>query len=718
MLSRHANVATDPRGNSLGNALVTITSFNGSPVAIYADRDGTIPIPGSIVTTDQYGNWGFFGAAGYYKAVVSKVGYLTVTLDDLLLPQVDESLTAAYFGIADNRNVSAGLMDWNGELVLRGGGQILVPPLYNAKIKDVLLHPSVSMAGIGRGATRLQVDDGANWGIKVLARARGSLESDGWFPFFEHFTIEGRRTFQSGNTVHTLWFEPIEADPDYGTYAEKGYCGGRVVDVEVTQSAGIGIYFQSGRKRVFVENTRCINGGSKGLMIMSNDPVVGQRCGFGGNDEHQLMFSACSGAIMAGVNCWGGDASRSNECLSTHFQNVNGGNVTGCVFNDTLSINQTTSDYRGITVQGNHFKPLEQYFEADGDPIGTGDASTNAYIRVRGAKNCVIGHNDYTRTVDGTRFKYILTVTDEAYCSATITASSDPDVQQWQTTDPVPILISGDSNCEYEFIDVFSGYRRTSARVVAGVPHNTAVPAGYDFVSGGTQPSLFTNRVHLNRGTALLTGTCQEFESMDAADSKLIATNRGRVTFYANADYAEIFLVRLPDFPDNGHELELMFQSGVKNLTIVVFDPDTQQLFGDIPTKVPPGTLLRFTFKPSSPQGQWWLVTSTRSDAEPSTTIVVPMINAGGVAMDNANVHVHLTRANTCTSYTVTLPPNPLQDEKRRINIHNAVTAWTLAPFGSHTLHTTDAWPTTIPAGGFEIECQFIGNVWYLLRAG
>jgi hypothetical protein len=719
MLSRHANVATDLRGNVIKFATITVRAYNDAVVPIYADRAGTAQIPGAVITADQYGNWGFFGVPGYYKATIAKPGYLTVTYTDILLPQVDETFNAKYFGIVDNVDVSAGIMNWAGELEALGGGQILLPPLYAATIKDVVTHPSVSVAGIGRGASRLRMADGCSWGWKVLARARGSLESDGWFPFFEHFTIDGRRAAQSGNTVHALLFENIEADPNYGTYAEKGYCGGRVVDVEITSAAGVGIYAMSGRKRMYLQNTRCINGGSKGALIAANDPVVGERCGFGGNDEHQLMFSACSGALVSGVNAWGGGAKRSNSCLSLHMQNVNGGLIENSVFNDTVSINQTTSDYRGISVVGNHFKPLEDYFVSDGVPVGSADPSCNAYLRVRGGKNVVVVGNNYTRTVDGTRFAYLETWTDDAQGGTHIVTSSNPNVKPWATTDPVPILIDGSSNVEYTFTDVYAGYTRASARFLAGLAHNGAVQDGYDVVLGGQNPALFTNRVHLQRGLAILPSSGQEFVSMDVGDgTKVIASNRARVTFYSNNKYVTAYQVTLPDTPDPGHELELVFESGVQALTLVMGNT-AHNIFGGSITRVPPGTLLRLTFKPgTAPAGQWWVVSSAKSDSRPKGTQFVAMVNGGSKVMEQANRHLHLTRTSVCTNYTVQFPPDPEEDEERAVTFHNGVTAFTLAPNAGQSLHTTDTWPTTIPAGGYTIEAQFSGGVWYLTRAG
>lgn len=719
MLSRHANVATDPRGNSLKFATVTVRLANGAEVPIYADLAGTTQITGGVITADQYGNWGFFGVPGYYKATISKVGYDTVTYTDILLPQVDESFNAKYFGIVDNADVSAGIMNWAGELAAVGGGQILLPPLYNATIKDVVTHPSVSAAGIGRSATRLKMADGCAWGWKILPRARGSLESDGWFPFFEHFTIDGRRGAQSGNTVHALLFENIEADPDYGTYAEKGYCGGRVVDVEITAAAGNGIYAMSGRKRMYLQNTRCINGGAKGALIAANDPVVGERCGFGGNDEHQLMFSACSGALVSGVNAWGGDVMRSNSCLSLHFQNVNGGLIENSVFNDTVSINQTTSDYRGISVVGNHFKPLEQYFVSDGVPIGSADASCNAYLRVRGGKNVVVSGNNYTRTVNGIRYAYLESWTDDAQGATAIFTSSNPDVKPWATTDPVPILIDGSSNVEYTFVDFYAGYTRTSARFLAGLAHNGVVPDDYDVVLGGQNPALFTNRVHLQRGIAILPSTGQEFVSMDTGDgTKVIASNRARATFFSNSAYVATYQITLPDTPDPGHELELVFKSGVQVLTFVMGNVE-HTLFGETITRVPPGTMLRLTFKPgTAPAGQWWVVSAAKSDSRPKGTQFVAMVNGSGKVMDQANRHLHLTRSGVCTDYTVQFPPNPEEDEERIVSFHNGVTALTLLANTGQTLHTTDAWPTTIPVGGYTLEAQFSGGIWYLTRAG
>lgn len=761
-LSRFFDVAFDQRGNVLPGALVVVQKWDGSAVSIYQDRNGLQQYPDGLLTTDAYGNFGFYAPAGYYRITISKAGYQTQSKDDVLLPLVEERFTPQYFGIqegATGQDITSGLQAWAFALLEHvGPGVVPSGRMRSGLIQlpdgefvtdSILWHPALSVYGSNRAGTRLKLRDNATpigpdnvrAMFYILARTQEAQATGAWMPAFKHMRLSGNKGNQSGQPAIGIYCEKGENDPHYTDYLAggtelKAYSALHAENVEVEGFSGDGVRANGDRQRLMTFGRfRSINHGlmsgdtvlteAAGLRVLGNDPVVSDS-GFGGCTGHSVVVSGCSGLVMHGCNVWGTvSAARSNNALALHLQNVNGFAVVGNVFNDTVSFYgaEGANDDRGFSFVANHLKPNKAVFSADGTPVGTANASCNAFIRVRGYKNANIGLNDYSPASNGNRFEYLATFTDAATGFIQFAASTQADsvvTRPWHTPNAVPIFASGDSKASCLMHDPYRDMHRLTGQVVIDMNPTVEPDPAYSFIHAGTLPALLGNRVHRERGDTWLPGKAQDFVQVSDAATVPIPSSRHRLNLYSGAgNQIPTMTLVLPPDPDNGHQVEVMFKDGVRLLTLQMGDAVNHSLFGNPITRVPPGTLLRFTFKLDvAPAGKWWVVNNRNDGLSPEAAAVITMTNGGSRNMDGANPTVHLVRGSTCTAFTVNLPADAIDGEVRRIVVHQEVTAWTLAPAAGQTLHATDTWPTTIPAGGYTLEVQFFGGVWYRVRAG
>lgn len=758
-LSRFFDVAFDQRGNALAGALVVVQKWDGSAVSIYQDRNGLQQYPDGLLTTDPYGNFGFYAPAGYYRVTISKAGYQTQTKDDVLLPLVEERFTAQYFGIqegATGQDITAGLQAWAYALLEHvGPGVVPSGRLRSGLIElpdgefvtdSIIWHPALSLYGSNRAGTRLKMRDNASpvgpdnlrAMFYILARTQEAQATGAWMPAFKHLRLSGNKGNQSNQPVIGIYCEKGENDPHYTDYLAggtelKSYSAIHGENCEVEGFSGDGVRCNGDRQRLMLFGRfRSINHGlasgdaivteAAGLRVLGNDPVV-ESCGFGGCTGHSIVVSGCSGFLMRGTNVWGTtSAARSNNALAVHLQNVNGFSMIGNTINDTVSFfgAEGANDDRGFSFVGNHLKPNKAVFSADGVPVGTADVSCNAFIRVRGYKNAVIGLNDYSADSAGRRFEYLASFTQGAVGHIHFSASSATGIKPWHTDQAVPLYASGDAKVSMAMHDPYRDMHRMSGQLVIDMNPAVEPDPAYSFIHAGSLPALLGNRVHRERGDTWLPGKAQDFIQVSDGATVPIPSSRHRLNLYSGAgNQIPTMTLVLPATPDDGHQVEVMFKDGVRLLTLQMGDAVNHSLFGNPITRVPPGTLLRFTYKVDvAPAGKWWVVNNRNDGLNPESAAVITMTNGGNRNMDGANPTVHLVRGSTCTAFTVNLPADAIDGEVRRICVHQAVTAWTLAPAAGHTLHTTDTWPTTIPAGGYTLEVQFFGGVWYLVRAG
>lgn len=114
------DVVLDTDGRPIEGATVTVTDYpSGTASALYSD-DGTTPLNTNVVTTDSLGRYTFFATDGRYTRVISKSGYASITLTDLLL--LDDPLTASTMSVTGNLTVGSLTA---GRMVLAGTGGLL-----------------------------------------------------------------------------------------------------------------------------------------------------------------------------------------------------------------------------------------------------------------------------------------------------------------------------------------------------------------------------------------------------------------------------------------------------------------------------------------------------------------------------------------------------------------------------------------------------------------
>lgn len=115
-MQKFLTAITNPVGDIIPNAVITVVTLGGSPATIYSDN-GVTPYPTNQVTTDSQGEFSFYAANGRYSYSIAAANYVTETYTDFLLfdpadagavDSTDVSYTATGTG-AVLRNVSAKL---------------------------------------------------------------------------------------------------------------------------------------------------------------------------------------------------------------------------------------------------------------------------------------------------------------------------------------------------------------------------------------------------------------------------------------------------------------------------------------------------------------------------------------------------------------------------------------------------------------------------------
>jgi len=314
-------------------------------------------------------------------------------------------------------NLTSGGMSVNTVGVLSGVPALIYPggEPYRITGNGLKLHPAVGIVGFGPGSTVIDADvalsgdpDDAGGEYALLyinARTPSATANveDMWQPIISNLAFRGGNA--PGNKINGCALEAGSADPFF-PYVTGGYRGGSASfrDCGFYDFPKFGVFSLSNRQRLHAQYLRCTGNGltslghdGGGLRILGNDPVVGERCAFGGNDGFQFAASAISGVILVGVNMYtaggprgnpGGSSVRSDTALACLIHNCNGATISGCVFNDTLVLEGEPSGdgdntFKGISVSGCDFNPNDGLFTGPGvPPAGGGSAVSDTFIRV------------------------------------------------------------------------------------------------------------------------------------------------------------------------------------------------------------------------------------------------------------------------------------------------------------------------------------------------
>lgn len=641
MLARFYDVVQDKKGNGISGATVTVERWNGDDATLYTTRAGTTTTS-HVLTTDAKGQFSFYAPDGMYSITVEKAGVLeAVTRDDVYVGG-GKYLNPEWFGIfegADGTDITAGLQDWVYEIlehttgtvasgVLRSG-QIVLP--HGSFVADsILWHPSISLAGSNRAGTVLTLKANATAIgpanvralIYILARARSSDGPSAWMPVLEDIILAGNKANQSNLEAYGIYCENGNLDPDYATYApdgdSSGYSAFHGRNIEVNSFSGTGINVRADRQRLMLNGrwrttSHGILSGStvvtvaEGLYVGGNDPVLTDG-GAGACTGHAINGGACSGLIVHGCNIFAAKAAaRSNNALALHAQNCNGITLVGNVFNDTVSLNGTTFDVRSMSIMGNDFRPGKGILTADGVTAGSADVTCNAFIRVRGYKNVVIGLNNYNSNSNGERFEYLATFTDDAagyieYASAT---SESPDLlKPWHTTNAVPIYAATGGTCTYKAIDPTTTSHRFSGTMAVGLGDAAALEAYTLHVGDGD--SKFNGPVLFNRPARLIWAqTVATTTAVDAGTT--VVPDKQVETILNNASVIATHTLELPTNPEDGARYAVISRGGVTGLTMTLSSAATtagHNIIGSASRVLAAGGSFAMRFKESALE--WW----------------------------------------------------------------------------------------------------------------
>lgn len=604
MLARFYDVVLDSRGNGIRNATVTVTRHNGDDAVLYTSRAGTTTTS-NVLTTDTKGQFSFYAPDGMYSLLIEKDGVIDpITRDDVCVGG-GKYLNPEWFGIfegADGTDITSGLQDWVYELIEHTTGTVasgevrsgeIVLPFGSFVSDSIFWHPSISLAGSNRAGTVLTLKANASAIgpasaralIYILARARASDGPSAWMPVFENITLAGNKANQSNNECYGIYCENGNLDPDYATYApdgdSSGYSAFHGRNIEVDSFSGTGINVRADRQRLMLNGrwrttSHGILSGStvvtvaNGLYVGGNDPVLTDG-GAGACTGHAITGGACSGLIVHGCNIFAAKAAaRSNDALALHAQNCNGVTLVGNVFNDTVSLNGTTFDVRSISIMGNDFRPGKGILTADGVTSGSADVTCNAFIRVRGYKNVVIGLNNYNSDSNGERFEYLASFTDDAagYIEMASATSESPSLlKPWHTTDAVPIYAATGGTCTYKIIDPTTTSHRFSGKMAVGL--GDAAPLEDYTLHIGDGDSKFNGPVLFNRPARLVWG--QTVSNVTAVDGgTTVVPDKQVETILNNSASISTHTLELPSNPEDGARYAVLSRGGVTTLTMTL----------------------------------------------------------------------------------------------------------------------------------------------------
>jgi hypothetical protein len=409
-----------------------------------------------------------------------------------------------------------------------------------------------------------------------------------WQPTVSQITFRGDDTPKVANGISGCVLETGSNDPNFTD--PKAYDNGSAnfVNVAFYNFGGLGVFSQSNRQRFYAQYLRCVGNNNDGLRILGNDPVIGERCGFGNNNGFGLSAVNISGVLVEGVNCFS-SKERKADALAASFRNCNGVSIVNSVFNDTVLLNggtQLDNISKGVSISGCDFRPND-VFEADGTPkwpVGAPDKSKyDCFIRVENLKNVVISGSSFCNngTASG-RFAYHVIADLGAAVSYKAEIISDPATTNSNANFRTSAVLAAPGSGSVVIVDaddLFTGAKylgvvrdpvSSTAPVMRGVslpvlppPPSPPPLAGYVAMDGG--PLLHTYSRELS-------DTASQFFVFTGSGTKTVTINNG--ARYCNVDYTgatvgAALLINLPKSAGQDKELKLVIRGPV-NVPIAV----------------------------------------------------------------------------------------------------------------------------------------------------
>lgn len=552
------------------------------------------------------------------------------------------------------------------------------------------LHPAVSFVNDARGAIILQcgdnmpatnVDGAENSLIRVPARTHDVGGTLSYTPTIQGFNLQGRKDDQA-NGIHLIRVpnpdpDDNDHDPDPGFTTNKDYASPRFYNIEGEGASGDGLLIEAGRGRPHVQDVRMLGCNGNGFNFKSNDVIVGDRCAAGGNLKHGFLFGSGSGQFGHHLNAWTKPEARAESSYCIKFANSSGFSLLTSMVNDTAMFDGR-DEKRAGTVIGNVFSPHDEIFDSDGHAFdlidGDDDPKLQAHWVVRGYRSAQVAHNAYTRSKkvnfatpsnvggdttgkEGTAFKYLGVVTDDAQVAIWEAFTSEPDYRQWSDPSPVPFFTDSGGQLTYATMDVYTCTFRVGAKgagvnahVALAIDESVAPDANYAVQIGRTN-----KRNQINGATEFSHGLRY---TDDASDVKVLVNgdnfainSQKRVQFISCSGTIAAATVTLPSGMTGSMFLDVIFTG---NGVITSFTVSGTFASGSLlpPTKINGRTVMRFFYRHDNTS--WYLV-AVQGPSNPF--IVLPY-----AATLNSNADVGSNFEVTLTGPATLNPPSNAAD--------------------------------------------------------
>lgn len=122
-MQRYSDIVLNGYGNPLVGASVEVVTYPALAAATIYQADGSLPYSSNILTTDSNGRYYFYAADGRYSLNITKSGYTSQTITDVLLEDPANGNAATVSTLT-----ATGLIDISGA----SAGQIKFPATQNA----------------------------------------------------------------------------------------------------------------------------------------------------------------------------------------------------------------------------------------------------------------------------------------------------------------------------------------------------------------------------------------------------------------------------------------------------------------------------------------------------------------------------------------------------------------------------------------------------------
>lgn len=373
-------------------------------------------------------------------------------------------------------------VDWNPRISLLGHSR-----------NQTLIVAKPNMPALTEGPAGVGTGGGApNSVVRILRQGSDTENTQGYHTLFEGITIDGNKGMQTSPIALVRLANPQPTknlnDPDPTFVTKKDYKGVKMRGVELLNGSGAGLINESGNGNLFLFDVHVLGCAGNGVESTANDVVVSARTGFGSCGGFSFKNGQGSGLLIGGANFWGNAATRSLTCGALWIAGTDNYSVSNSVFNDWIRLDGNGDDFgiRGGIIAGNTFAPHDEYFSSDGvgidvgNPLGSPDPRTQAFISIQKAHNVTIGDNAFSRTtnttfatpsnvggaLDGSQGTAPANIIDAELCfiNANLPVTTEPGFKQWTSTLPVPIVTRNHGNVTYYMRDAFTGGHRWGAK--------------------------------------------------------------------------------------------------------------------------------------------------------------------------------------------------------------------------------------------------------------